>query len=286
MTDDALCPICADGLPAPVICTRCTNRIRRDLDTVGRLRHQLDPTPGRTGSNGRAPGKPGSKPPANLTVIAMSDVRSRFRMDWHEHDDRDPEPDRDNVANVDADLLTEARWVIEERQLHPPMRDAFDSIRVLNIHFDWIVRHPRADEFAAVIDGCARGLRGVLRDWPDAAVGTCPATHPTRDTCGGPLRLDYRGPLALDPDAQVKPTHVVCGWCDGAWPMDPASLIGMLRVVKPRSFPVARAWACEALGIDPATLRQWIRRGHVTSYSDEQVNLVELLARCDTPGIA
>jgi hypothetical protein len=280
MTDDALCPICADGLPAPVICTRCTNRIRRDLDTVGRLRHQLDPTPGRTGSNGRAPGKPGSKPPANLTVIAMSDIRSRIRIG----DDGTHDPD--DVANVDADLLTEARWVIEERDLHPPMRDAFDSLRVLNIHFDWIVRHPRADEFAAVIEGCARGLRGVLRDWPDAAVGTCPATHPTRDTCGGPLRLDYRGPLALDPDAQVKPTHVVCGWCDGAWPMDPASLIGMLRVVKPRSFPVARAWACEALGIDPATLRQWIRRGHVTSYSDEQVNLVELLARCDTPGIA
>ena len=280
MTDDALCPICADGLPAPVICTRCTNRIRRDLDTVGRLRHQLDPTPGRTGSNGRAPGKPGSKPPANLTVIAMSDVRSHIRIG------DDGQHDPDDVANVDADLLTEARWVIEERDLHPPMRDAFDSIRVLNIHFDWLVRHPRADEFAAVIEGCARGLRGVLRDWPDAAVGTCPAEHPDRDACGGPLRLDYRGPLPLDPDAQVAPTHVVCDWCGGVWDMSRPTLIAMLRVVKPRSFPVARAWACEALGIDPATLRQWIRRGHVTSYSDEQVNLVELLARCDTPGIA
>ncbi len=209
----------------------------------------------------------------------MSDIRSHIRIG------DDGQHDPDDVACIDADLLTEARWVIEQRQLHPPMRDAFDSIRVLNIHFDWIVRHPRADEFAAVIDGCARGLRAVLRDWPENAVGVCPAKHPTRDACGGPLRLDYRGPLAFDPDAQVKPTHVVCGWCDGAWPMDPASLIGMLRVVKPRSFPVARAWACEALGIDPATLRQWIRRGHVTSYSDEQVNLMDLLAR-DTPGIA
>lgn len=279
MTDHVLCPICADGEPQPVICTRCTNRIRRDLDTVGRLRHQLDPTPGRTGSNGRAPGKPGSKPPANLTVIAMSDVRSHIRIG----DDGTHDPD--DVACIDADLLTEARWVIEERDLHPPMRDAFDSLRVLNIHFDWIVRHPRADEFAAVIEGCARGLRGVLRDWPDAAVGTCPAEHPDRDACGGPLRLDYRGPLSLDPDAQVAPTHVVCDWCGGVWDMSRPTLIAMLRVVKPRSFPVARAWACEALDINPVTLRQWIRRGHVQTYSDEQVNLMDLLAR-DTPGIA
>jgi hypothetical protein len=68
--------------------------------------------------------------------------------------------------------------------------------------------------------------------------------------------------------------------------LNPApTLIAMLRVVKPRSFPVARAWACEALDINPVTLRQWIRRGHVQTYSDEQVNLMDLLAR-DTPGIA
>ena len=43
---DATCAICATGLPVPVICTSCTAKIRRDLDTVGRLRAQLDPTRG------------------------------------------------------------------------------------------------------------------------------------------------------------------------------------------------------------------------------------------------
>ena len=119
MVTDALCPICADGEPQPVICHRCTNRIRRDLDTVGRLRHQLDPTPGRTGSNGRAPGKPGSKPPANLTVIAMSDIRSRFRMDWHEHDDRDPGLGHLHVAH-DCDQPVPDAWKAPEPIVRRP----------------------------------------------------------------------------------------------------------------------------------------------------------------------
>jgi len=247
MTDDALCPICADNIPAPVICTRCTNRIRRDLDTVGRLRHQLDPTPGRTGSNGRAPGKPGSRPPANLTVIAMSDIRSRFRMDWHEHDDRDPEPDRDNVANVDADLLTEARWVIEERDLHPPMRDAFDSIRILNIHFDWIVRHPRADEFAAVIEGCARGLRGVLNLNP-RSIGRCPAADPRNPerTCGGPLQW-------IDGTLQIQ-----CARCRDIWTEQ--DLTHIARVVDVW-IPISDA--SELLGVTVRTLNRWAEAGHI-----------------------
>ena len=190
---DATCAICATGLPVPVICTGCAAKVRRDLDTVGRLRAQLDPTPGRTGSAGRASGKPGSKPPANLTIIAMADIRSHFRLT------DDGEADPDNVTNVDADLLTEARWVIEERRLNPPMRDVFDSLRILNIHLDWITEHPRIDEFAAVITGCAHALRTVLHDWPETSVGRCTAAHPERDACGGPLRLAYDGQLPEDP---------------------------------------------------------------------------------------
>lgn len=143
-----LCAICADAEAAPVLCQRCTARLRRQLDDVGKMRAMLDPAPGRSRPTHSAT-KPGSKPPANLTVLAMTDARSHMRIG------DDGEHDPDDVVNVDADLLTEARWVIEERRLHPPMRDAFDSLRILNIHFDWITRHPRADEFAAVITGCA-----------------------------------------------------------------------------------------------------------------------------------
>ena len=65
---DATCAICNTGIPTPVICNTCATKVRRDLDTVGRLRAQLDPTPGRAGHTGRVSGKPGSKPPANLIL--------------------------------------------------------------------------------------------------------------------------------------------------------------------------------------------------------------------------
>ena len=259
---DTTCAICADRTPDPVICTSCTAKIRRDLDTVGRLRAQLDPTPGRTGSAGRASGKPGSRPPANLTIIAMADIRSRFRLT------DDGEADPDNVTNVDADLLTEARLVIEARRLNPPMRDVSDSLRILNIHLDWICSSDRVDEFAAVLSGCARGLRGVLRDWPDPAIGKCPDIDPRgeSDTCGGPLRW-------VDGS-----TSVVCGRCGSAWA--DADLPHILRVVSPTAkFPVPREWVARRYGVEPGTLRQWIRRGHVKTYSDEQVELFDVLAR-------
>ena len=266
--NDTTCAICADRTPDPVICTSCTAKIRRDLDTVGRLRAQLDPTPGRTGSAGRASGKPGSRPPANLTIIAMADIRSRFRLT------DDGEADPDNVTNVDADLLTEARLVIEARRLNPPMRDVFDSLRILNIHLDWICGSDRVDEFAAVLSGCAQALRSVLRDWPDPAIGTCPDIDPRgeRDRCGGPLRW-------IDGS-----TAVVCGRCGSAW--SEADLPHFLRIVEPsRRFPVPRAWVVLRYGVAPATLRQWIRRGHVKTYSDEQVELFDVLGRlADTSG--
>lgn len=277
---DVTCAICATGTPDPVICTGCATKLRRDLDTVGRLRAQLDPTPGRGGSGTRASGKPGSKPPANLTVISMADIRSRYRTT------DDGQPDPDNVTCVDSDLLTEARWVIEQRRLNPPMRDVFDSLRILNIHFEWIITGTRADEFSAVLTGCAHGLRTVLRDWPETSVGRCPAAHQERDACGGPLRLAYDD-APVDADAAPTPTHVVCGWCGDAWALQSDVLLAMLRVVKPKAFPVPRAWACQVTGCNPDTLRQWIRRGHVTSYADEQVNLVDVLVKVsDTPGAA
>ena len=264
--------------PGLLLCRRCHTRLRDHLDTIGRLRVQLDPEPGRGSIGGRRPGKPGSRPPVNITAIAMTDIRSHFRST------PDGEPDPDNVANVDADLLTEARWVIEQRRLNPPMHDVFDSLRIINIHLDWICGQDRVDEFAAVIAACAHGLRAVLRDWPESAVGRCTATHPTRDACGGPLRLAWEGRLPDDPDEQVAPTHIVCAWCSDTWPIDVDTLLGLLRVARPKAFPVSRQWAADVTGLAPGTLDVWCHRGHVTVYGDKQVNLMDVLARiADTP---
>ena len=83
------------------------------------------------------------------------------------------------------------------------------------------------------------------------------------------------------------PPKMCSSWCTDAWPIDVSTLLGLLRVARPKAFPVPRAWAAQVTGVNPDTLRQWIRRGHVTSYADEQVNLVDVLVRVsDTPGSA
>ena len=268
----SLCAICADREAAPVICTSCTGRIRRDLDTVGKMRSMLNPSPGR-GRGGRTTGKPGSKPPANLTILAMTDTRSHIRIG------DDGEHDPDDVVNVDADLLTEARWVIQQRHLNPPLRHAYDSIRILNIHFDWITQQPHIDEFAAIIQGCATALRRAVHDQPDPIIGLCPARRPDRDQCGGPLRFDHRGPLPTNPEHHATPTHIVCGWCKDETLVD-AYLWQVMRALPAHArIPVTRDWVTATWNIDPATLRKWIHRGHVRTYNDRSVDLIDILTR-------
>ena len=108
-----------------------------------------------------------------------------------------------------------------------------------------------------------------------------------RALLAGLAGLTTTAPLLANADTPPTPTHVVCGWCGDAWQLRADVLLAMLRVVRPKAFPVPRAWAAQVTGVNPDTLRQWIRRGHVTSYADEQVNLVDVLVRVsDTPGSA
>jgi hypothetical protein len=258
-----------------VICHRCEQRITRDLDNVGKIRHDLHEhlTPGR-GRGGKAPGKPGSKPPARLDVISATDTRS-CRMPG----------DPDDVVNIDACLLAWGRATIEERQLAHPLRDVFDVLRVLNMSREWWCRHPAVDEFAKEIRDCAIALRRLIGDVAEPVVGKCPAVDPEgqQDDCNGPLRLEYAGMMLDDPDAPNAPTGLVCGRCGGRWDTDAATMVQFLRVVQPQArFPVPRDWAVreyQHLGLSHALLRLWVHRGHVHGYDDGQVDLVGVLAR-------
>ncbi len=274
MSNLALCIACGVEEPAPILCTTCSDKARRNLDTIGRLRRELDPMPCR-GRGSRPSGKPGSRPPANLTVLAITDSRSHIRIDWDTG-----EPDVDNVSNVDHDLLTEARLLIEERQLSHPIRDAFDCLRVIHIHWDYLVRSPRADEFVAVLDSCARGLRQAVRGGREPAVGRCTAPHDTRTACNGPLRLVWPNPVHSDPDEVYAPLGAVCGVCGAS--VDVPMLLELLAVFGPAEFPVSREWVAATLGLNPNTLRTWVRRRKVHGYDDGTVNLVDVLAKLAT----
>lgn len=306
---EALCVICATDLAAPLICQRCENRIRRDLDDVGRMRKalhewdEIDPgTPGRDEPHRLAlldnPVVTASGNP-DLSVIAATDVRTRrIIRDWHDAQCTAPDcttpdcanPDHredpaDDVVNIDWELITEAARISEARRLSSPIRDVFDAIRIITISFDWSTRSDRVDDYAAIIQRCAQALRGILHDTTDRIIGECTAAHHERDTCGGPLRFAWIGPLSIEPASQIRPTHIQCSWCKDLWPCDAATLIGMLRVTTIRHpIPVPRGFAADVCGVRLKTLHEWVRRGHVTAYpGTDLVDLSDVLQKADQP---
>lgn len=307
MTDLALCAICAADEPQPVICRRCEDRIRRDLDNIGAMRKRLhdwceiDPgTPCRDDQHRLAlldnPILTASGQP-DLTVIAATDRRSRrIIAGWHDTEcqagcNQDDQPctdpahradASDDVVNVDQELVTEARLIAEQRHLSAPIADVHDAIRILKMSQDWTVRCDRVDEHAAIMHSCAVALHAILRDTKDRIIGLCTAAHPDRDQCGGPLRLAWLGPLPLTVEDQVSPTHVQCSWCRDLWRIEPGELIGMLRATKPKGFPVRVAYIAEHLGIPERTIQHWAHTGKIRRYQRGEVDLGDVLTLRDT----
>ena len=240
-TDDP--PLTTHGM----LCRRCHGRLARALADIVALYPLLDELliPGSNG-NGGARGKPGSRPACDLDVADLRDTR----------------------GTVHAEVSGWARIVIEERQLVARPLDVDQAARLLAIHIDWISEQPWADDALSELHDAAYAIRRACRDLPDPPIGTCPDIDPRGETdrCGGPLRW-------IDGS-----TAVTCSRCGSSW--SETDLPHILRVVEPtRKFPVSRDWVAMTYGVASGTLRQWIRRGHVRTYSDEQVDLFDVLTR-------
>lgn len=274
----ALCLICREKKPQPVVCRGCEAHVRRALDDIGAMCrdlahwHIIDPgTPSRDDHHILSlVDSPliTSRGTPNLEAIAAGDPRSTPT------DDDDP----DAVIPAAHWLIREAAYTRHARRLAAPLADVHDAVRILNLSFDWSIRSDRADDYCTLLEYCAIGLRRALHDHGERVIGHCTAKHGQRDACGGPLRLAYAGPLPLDPDNQIAPTHIECGWCNDRWGIDPATLIGMLRVAKPSSFPIRTSYAAEQLGIPERTIQHWAAVGKIRRHGHGEVDLVDLLA--------
>jgi hypothetical protein len=229
-----------------MLCHHCHGRLRRDLDALIALWPLLDEmvTPGNNGSGGGAAGKPGSRPPCDLDAIDARDNATAVIGSW-------------------------ARVVIEDRQLSGRgSLDGESAARLLVIHLEWLTAQPFADDAATEVADVVHWVRAKCKDLPEPPLGKCPDIDPRgeSDRCGGPLRW-------IDGS-----TAVACARCGSTW-ID-ADLPHILRVVAPSTrFPVPRAWVAATYGVAPGTLRQWVRRGYVKTYSDEQVELFDVLNR-------
>lgn len=284
MTGEALCLICREDQPRPVVCTRCETRARTHLDRIGVMCrdlaqwHIIDPgTPARDDRHLlslmdspliTARGTP------NLEAICAADPRSTPITD-----PKDPDYHLIPAAHW---LIREAAWTRAQRRLAAPLADVHDAVRILNLSFDWSIRSPRANDYAQLLDLAALGLRQAVHDHGERTIGHCTAKHGQREECGGPLRLAYAGPLPLDPDNQIAPTHIECGWCNDRWGIDPATLIGMLRVATPASFPIRTSYAAEQLGIPERTIQHWAAVGKIRRHGHGEVDLIDLLTIRDT----
>ncbi len=282
MTEDALCPACGDREAEPVLCRTCTAWMLADLDTIVAWRQhvatweQIDPgTPGRDDAHRLALldspvlTRNGG---ADLRVIAITDPRSRVRID------DDGRHDPDDVTCLDSELLALARMIVEERRLSTQPADALAVVHLVRVHADWLARHAAADEHAAVLKDLAR----AVRDHGDPILGRCNALRADDAgtyECGGPLREDRIGPLPIEVSAHRTPTHLTCGWCGETWPADAVTLLGMLTVVDTRPLPMPLEWVAEALVLNPWTLRKWAQRGHVRRYSDGQLDLRDVVRK-------
>lgn len=172
-----------------------------------------------------------------------------------------------------------------------------EASRLLARHVFALACHDAIVDIYRELHQAAHDCREVIPDdrWNDeerdkraAILGRCPQPDPRgeRDACGGPLR--WRTPAwASHVSDDLAAIEVECARCKDVWGM--ADLPHILRVVQPRRrFPVPRAWVCKRYRINPSTLRQWIYRGQVRTYSDEQVELFDVLARIndDTPEVS
>lgn len=276
------CPVCRRTQPHSDVCPACRTTIIDDLTEVGRRRAELAGflQPARRGRRASHWGKPTPQAPGRLDVMAATDPRSRA------HPGTEDNP-ADNVPAIDARLIRWARDVRHDFAITGPLTDVFDALRILNIHRERIMTAwPAA--FATDLHRTARELAALTGDTGEPRVADCPQPDPrgVDDTCGGPMRLDYRGPIPTDPDIPLAATHLVCGRCHDEWPVD-ENLWRLLRVTTTaHQFPVDRAWAAAKWHIDPATLRKWISRGHITTYADGQIELHDLLLRIQEEDIA
>jgi len=243
---DYLCPICHDPSDHG-LCDLCLRKLRRALADVIRIWSMLDELlePVRSGSVKTKPTKLSPPAPADLSVIDARDIRT---------------------SAIVASVGGWARIVVEERRLSTAPTDVAEAARLLDQHAAWIADQPWCEEAFGEIRDAARDLRRIAHDTDPPPLGTCNSIDPMgeADRCGGPM--DWR-------EDQVS---VVCRRCGDTWAE--ADLPHLLRVMDPkRKFPVPRAYVVIRYGVSPQQLRQWIRRGHVRTYHDEQVNLIDVL---------
>ena len=250
---------CADGAN---LCGLHLRGLQADVSDIARVtaldamwHHDLLTATG-NGTSGRT--VPDSRPPLRVAAIISGTTRAVI-LGWA------------------ADLVRTSRAL-----------ELAEAGRILALNLEALAIHPAlGDGLAFELRDAATDCRQTLPDdrWNDedhdrrqAPLGRCPQPDPRgeRARCGGPLR--WRTPAWTSSTDDLAAIEVECSRCSDVWGV--LDLPHILRVVEPsRRFPVPRSWITSRYGVASDVLRQWVRRGHVKTYADEQVELFDVLKR-------
>jgi hypothetical protein len=237
MTD--ACIVCRKHEPRGYTCDACRNRIRNNLTDIVELT-ALAATwaPTSSGDDGSARGKPGSRPPCDLTAL-------------------------DDALGIDA-LGTLESWerVIREDFGLVPYGVATEAAgasltQCVGFLLHWLERlcdsWPAVDEFAREV----RDVRGRLTRYDETAErGTMRIPCPTPDDHGGECGMH----LSVSPSDLSR--VVTCRRCGESWNVDRLLLVALSDPeLALRMDPDAASYAT---GIDVMTLRRWATTGRIS----------------------
>jgi len=173
---------------------------------IARMWQLLDDlvAPGQALTGGRAGIDPAA--PCRLDIIAIRDPRTVLvrTADGRPLKDEDHSP----IVPVLAEVVGWARIVVEERHVAMPAGLQAATALLLD-HHDWTCAQPWVDELDQAMRACLAQLEHVLGAERPASVGTCTAPLEDGSDCGGPLRQDRWGLLAVE-----------CARCGDRWSTD------------------------------------------------------------------
>ncbi len=163
----------------------------------------------------------------------------------------------DTRGAILSTLASWAKMVIDERGLTwTPARGVRDLVNFLSTHFDWLISHSAAFEFASEIEDLVRQAHGAVADisHPEPRKRTC-----AEPDCGQDLVV------GIHDENSIKAIGVRCR---AGHVMD-MNQLGDISDYPASGYPartVPTKTAAMMAGVSEATIRQWARRGKLTRY--------------------
>ena len=261
------CLVCTRRDPAPAYyaCTQCIDRTRghlRELELYAAWLPMFTGPTGGTGTGRRTPGY-GSRPPADLGVLVMLDHRSNGLVLGEDDDDS---PLWSLLGTVHGCAQFVRRHATGYNPIPTRNVTLVREIGYLLGRLDWCAHQPWIADLADDLARLHAQARALTRDAPPEPLGQC-----LNDDCEGTVFWQ------LNPD-DTGAQRARCSACDRTY--------SALQVVTLATTPrvamdlVLLALRDSGITVTDATVRSWVRRGHITRTA-AGYDLAEITAHVD-----